>query len=560
MDSLWSKLRHHSKPSEKFRENLRADLFEKITKKDESFFVKYIENVKIPESKLVLKIERDWSFSSLFSELKSSVSAFFANVNRSLLKGIAFLGTGIAATLLILPLFSVVSVPNSLALEPSVLRSISGEVDIIRLNSLFNPVEYQELYAFDTVKTGENAKTEIVFFDGSILRLAENTEINIRKIQPDSLLFSTGEIEVILVHGNVWLKTFKDSSLSENDGFTLLTPSLEIIPNKSTLSAHYQGGKEWVYELENSAIVGISGVNVDDNIVLKQKEMIQFSIFDKFTPLNEVIPGSFYDSKWVTNNMAKDISYTSEYLDRISDKMQEKYIMSALSTQVEQFLESNPSDEELATFITDINSLMIALDASHTLQELPEASSTPEPTPTQEVKKYYHSTRYKPVQKRSIVQSSNTHAEQSEQFSIEQNSASSEGAETEEMLQLESKNTEEVSLKLTASEIAEKRRAIQKEEKINSAVHSFSEQVSAFKFENSRETTAVNILNKIPETENNLELLKRIEMTAPEDVKKIVEEKRKKIEKNVNINTKKNIEKTQVIHNAPLNIDTIKPL
>ncbi len=556
MDSIWSKLRHHSKPSGKFRENLRADLFEKITKKDENFFIKYIENVKIPESKLVLKIERDWSFSSLFSEFTSSISRFFADINRSLLKGVAFLGTGVAASLLILPLFSVVTVPNSLALEPSILRSISGDLDIIRSNSAFDPVEYQELYEFDIIKTGKDSASEIVFFDGSILRLAEDTEIKIVKIKPHSLLFSTGEVEIMLLHGNVWLKTFKDSTLSENDAFVLHTPSFEIIPNKSTLSVHYQGGKEWIYALENSAIVGVNGINVDDNIDLKKSEMLQFSIFDEFTPLNEVIPGSFYDSEWVVSNIAKDISYTAEYLDTISDKMQEKYIMSALSSQVEEFLQSNPTDEELSLFITDINSLMLVLDASHKKEEIPEVSVTPEPTavPVSNVRRTY--SNYRSLQK---SQNRNTTNNTSEDFTIEQENSNS---QNKSRISTNEDKIIDVPVKLTARQIAEKRRAIQKEKRINSAVHSFSQQIDAFKFANSRETTALNILDKISETEDNLELLKRIEMTAPADVKKIVEKKRQEIEKKfpTESNTIENNTTTNNVHNTPLDIETIKPL
>ena len=547
LDSIWSKLRHHSKPSEKFRENLRADLFEKITKKDEVFFVEYIEKVKIPESKLILKIERDWSFSVVLSGLVSIFSEFFAGVNRSLLKIFAFLGTGIAATLLILPLFSVVSVPNSLALEPSVLRSITGDLDIIRSNSVFDPVEYQELYEFDIIKTAKNSTSEIVFFDGSVLRLSENTKIKITKIKQHSFLFSTGKIEITLLGGNVWLKTFKDSSVSMQDGFILKTPSLTIAPNTATLSASYQSGKEWVYALENSAIVGVRGVNVDDNIVLKKGEMLNFSIFDEFIPLNEIIPGSFYDAQWVTGNMAKDISYTSEYLDTISDKMQEKYIMSALSSQVDQFLASNPTDEELAVFIGDINSLMMVLDASHKLEKKEFIEAEPTPMPTVNPPKYRPVHNYRSIKKRQ----ENTNI--SESFTIEQKASESEENEGDAINILDRKEE-----KITASQIAEKRRAVQKEEKINSAVHSFSQQINAFKFENSRETTALNILDNIPETKNNIELLRRIEMNAPLDVKKLVEEKRKKIEKNNNIQSSVKIEST--LHNAPLNIANITRL
>ena len=86
--------------------------------------------------------------------------------------------------------------------------------------------------------------------------------------------------------------------------------------------------------------------------------------------------------------------------------------------------------------------------------------------------------------------------------------------------------------KMTAFEIAEKRRAEQLEKKINSAVNSFYEQVNSFEFKNSRETTALNILDKIPATEENLELLNRIKIKAPDDVKYLVQKKIKSVRLN----------------------------
>ncbi len=560
LNSIWSKLRHHSKPSENFKEKLRADLFEKISQKDECFFIEYIAKIKIPKSKLVLKIERDWSFSSLFSSFSGFIAGLFGDFNRGVLKGLAFLGTGLAATLLILPLFSVVSVPNSLAQEPSVLRSISGNLDIIRANSVFDPIEYQELYNLDIIKTIGDSTAEIVFFDGSVLRLGENTEVQIRKIKPHSFLFSTGEINITLLTGNVWLKTFKNSSLSESDRFVLKTPSLEILPNKSSLSVHYESGKEWVYAIDNSAVVGVKGVNVDDNILLKKGEMIRFSIFDEFTPLNEVIPSSFYDSDFVVKNIEKDVLYTSEYLDTVSDKMQEKYIMSALSVQVEDFLESNPTDEELALFINDINSLMLVLDASHDTENILE--STPEPTSNFElspVPPVYKNRTYN--QKKSSI---STQKSSSEKFTIEQEEKKQEENQLKKSDNNISTDDDNIKIvkKITATEIAEKRRSEQREEKINSAVNSFSEQVDAFKFKNSRETTALNLLDKIPETEENIELLKRIKMNAPDDVKDLVQKKLKtiKIKSQKNIDKNNNIDSIDLHNSAPIDIQEIKTI
>ncbi len=560
MDSIWSKLRHHSKPSDNFRENLRADLFEKMTKKDKSFFVEYIEKVHIPESKLVLKIERDWSMSVLLSDLKTTIFQFFKNTNRTFLKGMAFLGTGIAATLFILPLFSVVSVSKSLALEPSVLRTLSGDVDILRSSEVFDPIEYQELYTSDIVTTGEGAGAEIVFFDGSILRLAENTEVKIVTINPHSLLFSTGQIEVVLLHGNVWLKTFKDSSLSEKEAFHLYTPSFTILPNRATLSVHYKEGKEWVYALENSATITINAINVANTILLKKAEMLQFSIFDTFSPLNEVIPGSFYDSKWVENNLSKDLSYTKEYMDRVSEKMQERYIMSALSSQVEEFLDSDPTDEELSLFLNDINSLLLVLDSAHTKEDIlaEDIAETPEPSVTPAIVRYRRPVVYREEKTK------NNNTSSVETFSIEGDSLPLEEKE-ENIVNTNTEkenNTDELGEKVqkrTAQQIAEERRAIQKEVKINAAVNSFSQQIDAFEFENSRKTTALNILDKIPESEESIELLRRIEMDSPNDVKEIVKERRKKLEENF---LEKSIEDDAVLHMSAEEIDitTIEPI
>ncbi len=534
LDSIWSKLRDCSTPSEKFKEKLRADLFEQMTKKDEMFFTEYIENIVIPKPRLVLKIERGWSFVSFISRCAEFIRRIFSYCNKSLFKGFAFLGTGVAITLLILPLFSVVSVPRSFALEPSVLRSFSGDIKITHRKTVFSPIDYQELFDFDIVTTAQNSTGEIIFFDGTILRLAENTSLQIIKLAPNSSFISRGEVKLKLLRGNVWLKTFKDSSFEDNDGVLLYTPSFTILPRKSVLSVYYQEGKEWVYDLQNSAVIGVKGINVNDNIIIDKGEMISFSIFDEFTPLPKQIPASFYNLPWVIHNLEKDIEYTSEYLETLSEKMQEKYIMSTLSTQVEEFLRSNPTDEKLSLFLNDINSLLLVLDEAHKEKES-EEQFTPTPIPnTLSSKKVRIRKHTIPLEKNTTIYSKKDSIQ--ETFSIEDTSENIEKNEDEKTGEKSEKNTEsntveKKSQKLTAQQIAEKRRAKQREEQIKAAVNSFSQQVNVFKFENSRKTTALRIINNIPKTPENLELLRRIEMSAPLDVKKIVRRRRIEIEK-----------------------------
>lgn len=549
LKNIWSQLRNDMTASSDFSETLRAKLYESSTKKEALFFTEYTKKIEIPAPNLILSIEKSESF--IFT-----IKDFLKKFHENFIRFGFMIGGGAIALVLMVPLFSFFTSHTSSASEPSFIRDITGNIAIERSGVIFFPEENQELFNSDIIITNENSSLEIVFFEGTILRMAENSQIEIEKINPHPFLFSSGGITAHLEKGKVWVKTFQMAS--NGAGITLTTPNTIIYPEKSSFAAVYLDGKESILMMENTAIISLNGLIVEDNIEIHEGEMIQFTPFDTFTPLNEVIPKE-WNIGWIAENIRKDKEYTNEYLERISQKMKEEYVLEELSLQIESFLSSNPDPDEVERLISEINNVMLASNTeeivilkdeiieSPLVSPSPLAQAIPHKNNTQK-QSYNYSQRTSRAITGSVVEKIEIVVENHEK-NIETNEKEAKN-DNPELL-------EDIQTKKTASEIAQEYRKKEKQEKIERAAESFSDQINAFEFENSRTTKAQNILDSIPEHAENLELLQKIEISAPEDVKEIVKTKLESIEKKVKEKEIKEY-KENLKHSAPLQSFQIK--
>lgn len=519
MKSLWNQLREESSPSSSFREDLCARIHEESVEKEKQFFIRYISKITIPKPNLVLKIEKQYSF-------VNRVRDFFSAVQQKTVRLTSLIAGGVIAGIVIIPMLSLFTISPSSASEPSVLRNIEGTVLLERKNttSVFSGSDSsQEIFDNDTITTGPESTVEIVFFEGSILRLAENTSIEIAKITPHPFLFSAGGIHIKVKNGMVWGKTFQLSE--EETGIVLHTPSTTLFPERAVFSVSYMDGKDSIFVFENTVDVELSGVVIENNTELFGGEYLIFSPFDDFIPLHERISLEFEKSEWVVSNTEKDKEYTSEYLERIGKSMKEEYIVGALGSQIEAFLDSNPDPDSVESLILDINNLLLSAH-THGLQE---EKDTVEDIEDLVPEKLY--TEPFVVHPESFPRSVSSRGEERSQntplIPEESLQNSEEERQEEEVLR------EQEKIKKTASQIAEVYHAQKRKEKIEAISESFVSQIEVFEFESSRNTQAQNLIDKIPNNSENLDLLKYLEENSPRDVKKIVKQKRIEVEKNL---------------------------
>jgi hypothetical protein len=116
------------------------------------------------------------------------------------------LTTSVAVGAAVLTIFSF---PAS-AERQTIIRNIAGEVQIKTDGAQIfeTALEKENLTVGATIRTADKSGAEILFFEDSIVRLDENSQIKITKLTPDSFFGEMGAVNLTLDFGRVWVKSF----------------------------------------------------------------------------------------------------------------------------------------------------------------------------------------------------------------------------------------------------------------------------------------------------------------------------------------------------------------
>jgi len=179
------------------------------------------------------------------------------------------------------------------------LSKISGEVFLIRDNDEFLASPGSEIFEKLTVKT-ENGTAEITFFEDSILRLAENSEINIKKISPNSFREDLGEVEIDLQKGKIWVRTFVTGEKFSN--FKISNGSMLIFAeNNAAIEFKVKNYQRSVRVWDQAARIFTPNFK-EFFISSGQKLLCEFSDCDEM----KIISEEENNEKWVIENQLAD--------------------------------------------------------------------------------------------------------------------------------------------------------------------------------------------------------------------------------------------------------------
>src|SRR3989344_3136030 len=134
------------------------------------------------------------------------------------------------------------------------------------------------LYAGDTMTTGPNANAGLQFFDGTVIRLAENTQL---LVQDSRLGERTSQLRVEIQNGGVWVRTPSSGTfsgavvrlISSPDVEVELEPGTETVigaENLTVFSSEGDGASGTISETGRTVVVGegqtlwIAGAKVGD--------------------------------------------------------------------------------------------------------------------------------------------------------------------------------------------------------------------------------------------------------------------------------------------------------
>jgi hypothetical protein len=504
----WKKARQKLNPSHKFREELRAELYENAVFSEQKFFEKFLKKITLPSANLILRIERRQPF---FAKISQKISHFV----RSFWRWIALAGGGALAAMVIIPTLSILTSSSLSASSKSYITNISGNISIERINNDFSPNTEEEILSGDTISSDLLSSGEIIFFEGSSIRLDANTTIKITDLNPQEGFFSSGGVEIEIVQGRIWVQTFH--SPNETAAFLVKTNHSKIFPIRANLDIEYIAGKENIRVFENSAVVQLQGISLEKEITINQMEELFFTPFDTEINTQHIVENN---SHWITFNQNRSAEHKQEYISMISAQMKEKFVAEELSARIHNFIAQDPSASEMEDMITQLNTVLLLnnknketedLTAENTETEDEEGEQTGEEKENEKTSTAPARIKYS-IPRKYTVKTTPSPVEEII-------------PEIEESDKMEEPEPEIKTGKELSKEFREKRKI----ETFEKAAENFSQQIDIFEFENSRKMQAQNILDSIPNDEENILLLDMIHEKSPPEVKEMIEAKKSEI-------------------------------
>jgi hypothetical protein len=167
------------------------------------------------------------------------------------------------------------------------------------------------LYKGEKIKTGSDGRITLAFFEQSILRLDNNSQVEFTQMKQDS---SQNDIGVSLVEGQVWAKI--ERITNPDSKFVISTDTMDVSSKGGVIVVQYPGT---VYVVEGDAQVDIKSndeIIKTVNVGVGQEFIVDP---DKINDLNDgldatllyAIEDTFKSSSWYLFNMKKDGSISA---------------------------------------------------------------------------------------------------------------------------------------------------------------------------------------------------------------------------------------------------------
>lgn len=188
------------------------------------------------------------------------------------------------------------------------LDSFKGDVAVQRSQSLIPANVGMPLMENDKLITGANGSAEIRYFDNSVSRMSNNTEVQINKlVSPNDNSVNT-YIEVSLVEGQVWSRVL---NLVESDSsFVVKANNVSTAAKKAAFNVEISNGKVEIGVFNHAVSIKTAGKT--EQILSGEKLVV-----DKDAGSVSELKLANKDSGWVKENMQNDHIYLTQVEQRL---------------------------------------------------------------------------------------------------------------------------------------------------------------------------------------------------------------------------------------------------
>lgn len=176
--------------------------------------------------------------------------------------------------------------------------------------------EEQVIYVGDFVRTGENSEATVYFFDDSLVRLMDNSEIGIKNLRQNPFIYKTGVINLYLNQGHIWNKALQiqdefskfivetnDSIISTNKGTFIVERTKD---QKTEITTIDRSVNLTILNSAEKQVVGKTKLNEGFSAELKTNQKLPKQI-----PLADIkrADKNIKKKDWIKKNLEKDAQH-----------------------------------------------------------------------------------------------------------------------------------------------------------------------------------------------------------------------------------------------------------
>lgn len=356
-EKLIISLKKVAKPklSSEHRDLLRKNILYAVTRNDQAEFM--------PASlrRIGLKVNRVGAQVNLPASAAARIKErLFGFIERNPLFGLSsaphfrYLRVALSSLLLFVFSFTAVfvmpyQVPQAFA--QTYLDDVKGDVFVSREGRLISAMAHLALQEGDKIVTKSGSFVTVHFFDDSVSRLGENTNLEIKKLYTEPLHPMVTVVQLFLKEGRLWSRVI--NMIDDRSEFTVETSKVRANVTKKASFDLYAGGDVTnlavfdnvvdVVPVDGDAAVSTVVAGYSAALDSSQSSNIELAAIDPNDPAVQAT------TKWVASNMRSDRAYDRQIVNDVAVN-----VMNAGSAEEENIpVMANPEIEKIKVVFLD---------------------------------------------------------------------------------------------------------------------------------------------------------------------------------------------------------------
>lgn len=232
--------------------------------------------------------------------------------------------TFVTSSLFLFPFQSQVAQAHS-----TYLTEIRGDVFVLRNRQLLKGKIFLDLKEGDVILTKGQSFVTIHFFDDSLSRLGENTQLEIQKLYTEPLHHAVTQVGVFLKEGRMWTRVI--NLIDDTSNFTIATKEAHAtVSKKAAFDMSVEEGEVKLAVFDNVVdLVPLDTQEKPQSVVAGYAASLSSDNNVQLVALDIEEPSQNLNSSWVESNLDRDQVYDQELIEEKEKSIDSDHDMSA---------------------------------------------------------------------------------------------------------------------------------------------------------------------------------------------------------------------------------------